>query len=405
MTDDVTIRLEALSKRFPGQAEPAVDAISLDIPTGEIVVFVGPSGCGKTTTLKMINRIVEPSSGRIFLEDDDVTRVDADQLRRRIGYVIQQIGLFPHMTIAQNVGLVPGLLGWNRRRVAERVDELLALVGLDPSQYRSRYPKQLSGGERQRVGVARAMGGDPPVMLMDEPFGAIDPITRDRLQNEFLRIQAEMHKTVVFVTHDIDEAIKMGDRIAILTGHSKIAQYDTPETILTAPADGFVEDFVGSGAALKRLNLTRVEEVELHQWAVAPVGEDRTTLRRLLAESDHGSVLLVDDQNRPQRWITGRDLARETEPIEHTGLPATATVEPHATLRDALDQMVTSTVGCVIVTDGRGSYQGVVDLGAVMKAVDEMRTATQARDRAAAGPTSPSDDDEPEADPDAEASS
>jgi osmoprotectant transport system ATP-binding protein len=381
----VMIRLESLTKRYPGQAEPAVDAISMDIPAGEVVVFVGPSGCGKTTTLKMINRIIEPTSGRIFLDGDDVTGANADELRRRIGYVIQQIGLFPHMTIAQNVGLVPGLLGWNRTRVGERVDELLDLVGLEPSEYRSRYPKELSGGQRQRVGVARAMGGDPPVMLMDEPFGAIDPITRDRLQNEFLRIQADMNKTIVFVTHDIDEAIKMGDRIAILAQHSRIEQYDTPETILTAPANGFVEDFIGSGAALKRLNLTRVHEVELGQWAVAPVDEDRGALRQLLAESDRGSVLLVDDQNRPLRWVTGRDLARESESLGDVGLPATARVEPHATLRDALDEMVTSTVGCVIVTDGRGAYQGVVDLGTVMKAVDEMRSATLARDRAEAG--------------------
>jgi osmoprotectant transport system ATP-binding protein len=385
-TDQAMIRLETLTKRYPGQAEPAVDSVSMDIPEGEIVVFVGPSGCGKTTTLKMINRIIEPTSGRIFLQGEDVTRVNADQLRRRIGYVIQQIGLFPHMTIAQNVGLVPGLLGWSRTRVGERVDELLELVGLEPSEYRSRYPKELSGGQRQRVGVARAMGGDPPVMLMDEPFGAIDPITRDRLQNEFLRIQAELNKTIVFVTHDIDEAIKMGDRIAILAQQSQIAQYDTPETILTSPANGFVEDFIGSGAALKRLNLTRVQEVELGQWAVAPLDEDRAALRRLLVDSEQGSVLLVDDQNRPQRWITGRDLARDDEPLDRVGLPATARVEPHATLRDALDEMVTSTVGCVIVTDGRGRYQGVVDLGTVMKAVDEMRTAAQVRDRAAAAP-------------------
>ena len=385
-SDEPMIRLDALTKRYPGQALPAVDAISLDIAAGEIVVFVGPSGCGKTTTLKMINRIIEPTSGRIVLEGEDVTRADPDQLRRRIGYVIQQIGLFPHMTIAQNVGMVPGLLGWDRNRVSERVDELLALVGLEPSEYRSRYPKELSGGQRQRVGVARAMGGDPPVMLMDEPFGAIDPITRDRLQNEFLRIQADLHKTIVFVTHDIDEAIKMGDRIAILDGDSHIAQYDTPEAILTSPANGFVEDFIGSGAALKRLNLTRVREVDLGQWAVAPVHDDRAALRRLLAESERGSLLLVDDRDRPLRWVTGRDVAREGEPIDRVGLPVSAVVEPQATLRDALDEMVTSTVGCAVVVDGQGRYQGVVDLGTVMKAVDEMRASALARDRAAAGP-------------------
>ena len=383
-SDEPMIRLDSLTKRYPGQALPAVDAISLDIAAGEIVVFVGPSGCGKTTTLKMINRIIEPTSGRIVLEGEDVTRTDPDQLRRRIGYVIQQIGLFPHMTIAQNVGMVPGLLGWDRHRISERVDELLALVGLEPSEYRSRYPKELSGGQRQRVGVARAMGGDPPVMLMDEPFGAIDPITRDRLQNEFLRIQADVHKTIAFVTHDIDEAIKMGDRIAILDGDSHIAQYDTPEAILTSPANGFVEDFIGSGAALKRLNLTRVREVDLGQWAVAPVHDDRASLRRLLAESERGSLLLVDDRDRPLRWVTGRDLAREGEPIDRVGLPATAVVEPQATLRDALDEMVTSTVGCAVVVDGQGRYQGVVDLGTVMKAVDEMRASALARDRASA---------------------
>ncbi|HEX5944649.1 MAG TPA: betaine/proline/choline family ABC transporter ATP-binding protein [Acidimicrobiales bacterium] len=378
------IRLEELTKRYPGQATPAVDAVTMDIPEGEIVVFVGPSGCGKTTTLKMINRIIEPTSGRIVLRGEDVTRADPDELRRHIGYVIQQIGLFPHMTIADNVGLVPRLLKWDKARVGERVDELLALVGLEPSEYRNRYPKELSGGQRQRVGVARAMGGDPPVMLMDEPFGAIDPITRDRLQNEFLRIQADMRKTIVFVTHDIDEAIKMGDRIAILGMQSRIAQYDSPETILTAPADGFVEDFIGAGAALKRLNLTRVREVELDQWAVARMDEDRTTLRRMLADSDHGSLLLVDAENRPERWITARDLARESEALDHVGLPATAVVEPQATLRDALDEMVTSTVGCAVVTDGQGRYQGVVDLGTVMKAVDEMRADALERDRAAA---------------------
>jgi osmoprotectant transport system ATP-binding protein len=395
-TGDPMIRLDALTKRYPGQALPAVDAISLDVEAGEIVVFVGPSGCGKTTTLKMINRIIEPTSGRIVLEGEDVTRSDPDQLRRRIGYVIQQIGLFPHMTIAQNVGMVPGLLGWDRRRVGERVDELLALVGLEPSEFRSRYPKELSGGQRQRVGVARAMGGDPPVMLMDEPFGAIDPITRDRLQNEFLRIQADVRKTIVFVTHDIDEAIKMGDRIVILAADSHIAQYDTPEAILTSPANGFVEDFIGSGAALKRLNLTRVREVELDQWAVAPVHDDRASLRRLLAESEHGSLLLVDDHDRPLRWVTGRDLAREGEPVDRIGLPATAVVEPQATLRDALDEMVTSTVGCAVVVDGQGRYQGVVDLGTVMKAVDEMRASALARDRAAAegGSTVPDSSDE-----------
>ncbi|HSK84690.1 MAG TPA: ATP-binding cassette domain-containing protein, partial [Rubrobacter sp.] len=227
-TAETMIRLEDLTKVFPAQGEAAVDDLSMEIYEGEIVVLVGPSGCGKTTTMKMINRIIEPTSGRIFLQGEDVTKVNPDNLRRRIGYVIQQIGLFPHMTIADNIATVPRMLGWEKKRTSDRIDELLETVGIDLS-YRDRYPKELSGGQRQRIGVARAMAADPPVLLMDEPFGAIDPITRDRLQDEFLRLQQEIRKTIVFVTHDIDEAIKMGDRIAILKQQSKIAQYDTPE--------------------------------------------------------------------------------------------------------------------------------------------------------------------------------
>ncbi|HZC83464.1 MAG TPA: betaine/proline/choline family ABC transporter ATP-binding protein, partial [Rubrobacter sp.] len=274
------IRLEDLSKVFPGQDEPAVDDLSMDIYEGEIVVLVGPSGCGKTTTMKMINRLIEPSSGRIFLQGEDVTKVNSDKLRRRIGYVIQQIGLFPHMTIADNIATVPKMLGWDKGRISDRTDELLETVGIDLS-YRDRYPKELSGGQRQRIGVARAMAADPSVLLMDEPFGAIDPITRDRLQDEFLRLQREIRKTIVFVTHDIDEAIKMGDRIAILKQQSKIAQYDTPEKILTDPADDFVADFIGAGASIKRLSLSTVEDIEPADWPVASLadGHDRVQVK------------------------------------------------------------------------------------------------------------------------------
>ncbi|HTE62933.1 MAG TPA: ATP-binding cassette domain-containing protein, partial [Solirubrobacteraceae bacterium] len=245
------IHLDRLTKRFPGQDRPAVDELTMDIPEGEIVILVGPSGCGKSTTLRLINRLIEPTSGRILVDGDDVTGANPDALRRRMGYVIQQIGLFPHQTIAANIATVPRMLGWDKRRVAERVDELLETVNMDPAEFRKRYPKELSGGQQQRVGVARAMAADPPILLMDEPFGAIDPITRDRLQNEFLRLQSEIKKTIVFVTHDIDEAIKMGDRIAVLREGSQIAQYDTPERVLTNPADSYVETFIGSGAALK----------------------------------------------------------------------------------------------------------------------------------------------------------
>ena len=257
-----TIELTDVTKHYPGQAEPAVEAVSMVIPAGEVVVLVGPSGCGKTTTMKMINRLIEPTSGTITIGGTDVLTLDPDRHRRDIGYVIQQIGLFPHKRIEDNIGLLPKRLGWSRSRVRARVAELLELVGL-PADYARRYPRELSGGQQQRVGVARALAADPPVMLMDEPFGATDPITRDHLQNEFLRLQREVRKTIVFVTHDFDEALKMGDRIAVLRPRSVIAQYDTPEAILAAPADDYVASFIGAGGQLKKLALLRLRDVEL----------------------------------------------------------------------------------------------------------------------------------------------
>jgi osmoprotectant transport system ATP-binding protein len=378
---DIMIELDELTKRFPGQQEPAVDRVSMRIPRGEIVVFVGPSGCGKTTTMKLINRLIEPTSGRIILDGEDVTDVDADQLRRRIGYVIQQVGLFPHRTIADNIATVPKMLGWKKERIAERVDELLETVSMDPGEYRGRYPKELSGGQRQRVGVARAMAVDPDVMLMDEPFGAIDPITRDRLQNEFLRIQAEVRKTIVFVTHDIDEAIKMGDRIAILRDRTRemddweqVAQFAPPEEILSAPADGFVEDFIGAGASLKRLNLTRIQEVDIATDApVVAVHEGVDVARERLNRSDYTSLLVLDESGRPVRWLNARDLRRPDADLRRSGLAAIALVEPNATLHDAMDAMVTSNGGCAIVVDRRGAYLGLVDFETVMAAIRSMR--------------------------------
>ncbi len=376
------IRLEELTKVYPGSEEPAVDAVTMDIPEGEIVVLVGPSGCGKTTTLKMINRIVEPTSGRIRLEGEDVTSVDPDRLRRRIGYVIQQVGLFPHRTIAQNVGTVPKLLGWDKQAIEQRTDELLELVGMDPATYRSRFPKELSGGQRQRVGVARAMAADPPVMLMDEPFGAIDPITRDRLQNEFLRLQEDIEKTIVFVTHDIDEAIKMGDRIAIFGNDHRIQQYDTPEMLLSNPVNEFVDAFTGTGASLKRLNLTRVRDVALSDWPTAAADSPREELQRQLGEAEHSFLLLLDRGQRPLRWVSERDLARP-DWTPRGGLKVRAVVEPHVTLHDALDEMLTSNVGVATVVDERGAYQGVVDIDTVMTAVNAMRAETRERVRVA----------------------
>ncbi len=370
---EIMIRLENLTKVFPAQEQPAVDDLSLEIPEGEIVVFVGPSGCGKTTTMKMINRIIEPTSGRIFLQGDDVTKVNGDKLRRRMGYVIQQIGLFPHMTIAENIATVPKMLGWEKKRISDRVDELLETVGMDVS-YRERYPKELSGGQRQRIGVARAMAADPPVLLMDEPFGAIDPITRERLQNEFLRLQAEIKKTIVFVTHDIDEAIKMGDRIAILRTQSRIAQYDTPERILTDPADEFVEDFIGAGASIKRLSLSRVQDIKTADWPVALLSEGRDAVRELLRKSGKEYVLLLDDRRRPRRWVSADDLEAGGD-LDEAGWPAVAIVEEGASLYSVLDTMITSYKGSAIVVDGEGRYEGVVDFDTVLEAVNAMRPA------------------------------
>ena len=282
----VPIVLDGVTKKYPGTDSAAVDDIHLDIAPGNIVMLVGPSGCGKTTTMRMINRLIEPTSGRILIDGEDVLSLNDVKLRRTIGYVIQQIGLFPHLTIEQNVAMVPNLVGWDKKRTASRVEELLGVVGLDPGEFAHRYPRQLSGGQQQRVGVARALAADPPIMLMDEPFGAVDPITRTKLQDEFLDLQRRLRKTIVFVTHDFDEAVKMGDMIAVLDKGSRIAQYASPEEILTSPADEFVTGFVGHGATLKRLQLERLDSIELKPASTAPPGveplPDRSTLHDVL---------------------------------------------------------------------------------------------------------------------------
>ena len=257
------IEFRDVSKTYPGTDTSVVNDLSFEILDGEVCVLVGPSWCGKTTTMRMINRLIEPTDGEILIDGQKNTSMSGTQLRRKIGYAIQQIGLFPHRTIADNIGTVPGLLGWDKGRIRGRVDELLELVGLDPKDYRNRYPAELSGGQQQRVGVARAMAADPPIMLMDEPFGAVDPITRERLQDEFVRIQQDIKKTIVFVTHDIDEAIKMGDKIAILKQGGVLAQYDSPENILSRPNSEFVSSFVGNDRILKRLSLLRVADMKL----------------------------------------------------------------------------------------------------------------------------------------------
>ena len=282
------IEFKEVSKTYPGSNRPVVNDLSFEILEGEVCVLVGPSGCGKTTTMRMVNRLIEPTDGEILINGEPNTSMSGTQLRRKIGYAIQQIGLFPHRTIAENIATVPSLLGWEKGRTKTRVDELLELVGLDPNVYRARYPAELSGGQQQRVGVARAMAADPPIMLMDEPFGAVDPITRERLQDEFLRIQQDIKKTIVFVTHDIDEAIKMGDKIAILKQGGILAQYDTPENILSCPNSEFVASFVGNDRILKRLSLTRVADMELEPANGTPDDlpriDGRLTVRDALSE-------------------------------------------------------------------------------------------------------------------------
>ncbi|MFI9629999.1 ABC transporter ATP-binding protein [Streptomyces sp. NPDC052042] len=295
------IRFEHVTKRYP-DGTTAVDDLSFEVAEGELVTLVGPSGCGKTTTMKMVNRLIEPTEGRIFLDGDDISAIDPVRLRRRIGYVIQQVGLFPHRTILENTATVPHLLGWKRGKARDRAAELLDLVGLDPSVYGDRYPEQLSGGQRQRVGVARALAADPPVLLMDEPFGAVDPVVRERLQNEFLKLQARVRKTVLFVTHDIEEAVRLGDRIAVY-GQGAIEQFDSPATVLGAPATPYVADFVGADRGLKRLSVTPIEEGDLDQPPVVHLDDslERAT-ERLRAEGARWAVVLDGDDNL-HGWI------------------------------------------------------------------------------------------------------
>ncbi len=367
MSSEPKIHLDRVGKTYPGTKVPAVEELTLDIHEGEILVLVGPSGCGKSTTLRLINRMIEPSSGRILLDGEDVTNVNPDKLRRRIGYVIQQIGLFPHQTISQNIGTVPKMLGWDKAKTNKRTEELMSTVGLDPEQYAGRYPKELSGGQAQRVGVARALGADPDIMLMDEPFGAIDPITRDRLQNEFLRLQEELHKTIVFVTHDIDEAIKMGDRIAILGDRSTIRQVDTPERILAYPVDEFVDDFIGTGSTIKGLNFLTVGSLKPTERASLREGDSPSEAQAALGKSYHEWAVLLDAQGHPQRWLHQDDLGASS--YEGKGEEVGEVLHDDDTLFHALELMVQSASGSTCVVSRDGTFRGVVDMTHLNKAI------------------------------------
>ncbi len=366
-----TIEFRDVTKRYPGSGEPAVDGLSLEVPAGEICVLVGPSGCGKTTAMRMVNRMIDITSGDILLGGRSVKERKPEDLRRNIGYVIQQIGLFPHRTIEDNITTVPALLGWNKARMAARAEELIELVGL-PREMLKRYPAQLSGGQRQRIGVARALAVDPPVMLMDEPFGAIDPINRERLQNEFLRLQAELRKTIVFVTHDIDEAIKMGDRIAVLQVGGKLAQYAPPAELLTAPASSFVEDFVGADRALKRLALQRVRDIDLWTVAACRAGEPIAAVRERLAEADLNIPLLVDAEQKPLGWLSERGLTGERVRPELRS-PAEPIVELDDILRDALSDLLARESMYGPVVDADGHCVGALSIQAISHAIGHAR--------------------------------
>ena len=370
-TTGVEIQLEDVTKRYSGQRDPAVDGFTMTINPGETTIFVGPSGCGKTTTMRMINRLIEPTSGRITIGGEDALSIDPDELRRRIGYSIQQAGLFPHLTVEQNVAVVPGLLGWEKSRTRDRVTEMLELVGLDPGQFRDRFPRQLSGGQQQRVGVARALAADPPVLLMDEPFGAVDPITRGNLQDELMRLQTELRKTIVFVTHDFDEAVKLGDHIAVLGEQSRILQYGTPESILANPADDTVAGFVGAGASLKQLTLLRVRDIELNtDVATATEDESPADVRKRLEDAGRKFLLIVDAQRKPLRWAHTRQIAGAS--LAGVGTPVGDKVSTQSTLQDALEAILTEG-GDAVVTGSRGELVGTVQLETVVAKIRELR--------------------------------
>ncbi|KXP01851.1 ATP-binding cassette domain-containing protein [Tsukamurella tyrosinosolvens] len=387
-TTGVAIELEKVIKRYRGQERPAVKELTIAIEAGETVAIVGPSGCGKTTTLKMINRLIEPTSGRVLIGGTDVTKADADDLRQGIGYVVQAGGLFPHWTVEKNIGAVPGLLGWDKARTRARVTELLELVGLDPDTFRSRFPKEMSGGQQQRVGVARALAADPPVLLMDEPFGAVDPITRVRLQDQLLAIQEELHKTIVIVTHDVDEAIKLGDRVLILSEGGQIEQFGTPEEILTSPANAFVEEFVGSGATLKHLSLSSVGEIPSAPVVLARPGDPSEEVAARAKEAKLSWVVVVDEDDRPRAWPSVSEVL--SKPVVSTYVDQRLPVaERTATLADALDVMLASSQGGVLVTQ-RGKVIGALTIEQVAQRIRERQAIAnpeQAADTYRAAPS------------------
>jgi len=363
----VDLEFRRVSKKYGSST--AVDELSLKVPAGKICVLVGPSGCGKTTSLKMVNRLVEPTSGEILIGGRDVMAQDPIELRRGIGYVIQQVGLLPHLTVADNIAVVPRLLGWSKARIRERTDELISLVGLDVARYRDRYPAQLSGGERQRVGVARALAADPPLMLMDEPFGAVDPIVRERLQNELLRLQEQLAKTILFVTHDIDEAIKMGDLVAVMKVGGVLAQFGPPAEILANPASEFVARFVGADRGLKRLSLTRVGDLELQPAITAPVDAEAADARRRILADPFPYLLMTDREGHPIGWLDQHDIPVEGTLTEQMAESMSPLVGLRTTLKDALSGLLEAGVMAGIVVDEEERVLGLITVEQIAAAL------------------------------------
>lgn len=366
------IRLENLTKTFdtPNGVVVAADKVTMEVPSGEICILLGPSGCGKTTALKMINRLVPPTSGKIYIDGEDTSKLDDIELRRRIGYVIQQIGLFPNMTVEENICVVPKLLGWDMKKARTRAAELLDLVGLDPKTFLKRYPKELSGGQQQRVGVIRALAADPPVMLMDEPFGAIDPINREIIQDEFLKMQSELKKTIMFVSHDIDEAVKMGDKVAIFRA-GKIEQYDSPDRILAHPSNAFVADFVGADRTLKRLRLVTAEEVADANAPAAVRTAKVSDVRQTLASSGARIAVVIDGDHHPVGYVTADEMAGASGALGDLAHPLPATVPVRADLRAVVSEMFAHDTMWLACTDDDGRFAGVVsqpDVTAALRA-------------------------------------
>jgi osmoprotectant transport system ATP-binding protein len=364
---DDAIRLVSVRKEFEGSARPAVTDLSLDIPAGALVALVGPSGCGKTTTLKMINRLIEPTSGEIYVNGVDARSVSASELRRGIGYVIQQIGLVPHRNIASNIATVPRLLGWDRTRIKQRVQELVELVGLEEDML-PRYPSELSGGQQQRVGVARALAADPPVLLMDEPYSAVDPIVRARLQDELLALQRRLHKTIVLVTHDIDEAIKLADHIALMNIGGVLEQYASPDDLLRAPANPFVENFLGRERGLKRLSLLSIDDVDKVDGPVVSREATRADAEQAMAKAGTDWVGVLDGQ-RLLGWVDRGALDGQARVADASLRPFSAPIRPGTSLRETLDALVVSRTNVAVVVDDADRYLGMVTIDQISEGV------------------------------------